>query len=479
MMDLSTQLAALIPDSARVLRLGGPGSGDVCDGVGQEIVTAAATAELTAETEPFDAVVWHGEGAGDDPGAVVAGLGRRLADGGQVIVAMPLPAGARLATRHKGSLPSRDQERLREIVQRLSEAGFAVVKDQDFGGGRPFKVLVARRDRFTVRSYKEGDEAAILRLFRASFHAERGLDHWRWKYAENPWGRGEISVAAAADGDLAAHYGGYPIPVWHQGSAFTTLHIGDTMTDPAARDAGRGKASLLARTVRHFFSIHRDGSYGFFYGFNTGPIQRFCRWFIGGRQDRPVRYLTRDLEPAPAWSRRGYRVERVDAVGPAWDRFFRRVAPAYRFLVRRDARYLRWRYLERPDARYIVLAARRHGRLVGWSVFLRREDAAGRDTVAGGATVAWGDALFHPRHTRAAEAILAAALADPELAGAHHVDAWFSGGPPSWDEQLAKLGFAVEPEPQGLGMIALDDAEPEAFDRLDEMYTTMGDGDLF
>ena len=428
----------------------------------------------------FDAVLWHADDPGVDADAAVAALPRRLGEDGRVILAAALPADAPAVTRRQGSLPDRRQTRLREVVRRLSEAGFAIRRDVDVfpggssgataAGGPGWKLLLARRDSYLVRCYRAGDEEAILRLFRASFGFDRGLDHWRWKYAANPWGEPKISLAAnvAGDGELAAHYGGYPIPLWRDGRPFLALQIGDTMTDPGIRDPGRGKASLLARTVRHFFAVHRDGGFGLFYGFNTGPIQRFCRWFIGGSQDRPVRYLARDLEPASGWRPGGYRVERVLAVGPAWDRLFHRVAPGYRFLVRRDAEYLDWRYLRRPDTRYVILAARRLRRLVGWSVFHRRGDA-----------VVWGDALFRPDHLRAVEPILAAALAEPELAGSRRIEAWFSGAPAGWDEQLERLGFGVRPEPQGLGLIALGDAEPGAFESLGGMYTTMGDGDLF
>ncbi len=488
MTDLSSHLANLLPAApARVLLLGSGPTGELND-AGHELVRVEE-----AETAPFDAAVWHGEDPDVDAGAAVARLCRLLSDDGRVIVVASIPLDAPVLSRRQGSLPSRHQARLREIVRRLSEAGFAVRKDQDLrpepaAGGAGWKILVARRDPYAVRSYAEGDEEAIQQLFRDCFHADRGLDHWRWKYADNPWGGPTISLAAAADGSLAAHYGGYPLPVWRQDDdgrrTFLAFQIGDTMTHPEVRDAGRGKASLLARTVRHFFSVHRDGTFGFFYGFNTGPIQRFCRWFIGGSQDRPVRYLARDLDPAPKsprrganatrWGSGGYRIERIETVGPAWDRLFRRAAPSYRFLIRRDAQYVDWRYRARPDVRYVILAARRFGRLVGWSVFLRRADPDGS-----GHHIAWGDALFHPRHLRAAEPILATALADPDLAGAKRIDAWFSGGPPRWDEQLAQLGFVTRPEPQGLGMIALADTEPEAFDRLGEMYTTMGDGDLF
>ncbi len=504
MADLSSYLTALLPDApARVLLLGWPDpavavlgeqavavlgdqAGELED-AGHKLVRAAEAADLETGPGPFDAALWHGEDLGVDAGVAVGQLLRQLRDDGQVIVVAPLPADAPAASRRQGSLPSRHQTRLREIVRRLSEAGFAIRKDQDLpvqpasNGTAGWKVLLARRDPFVVRSFRDGDEAAVQRLFRASFHVDRSLDHWRWKYADNPWGGPTISLAVASDGEIVAHYGGYPLPVWYQDgdgrnapNTFRAFQIGDTMTDPTMRNAGRGKAGLLARTVRHFFSVHRDGTFGFFYGFNTGPIQRFCRWFIGGSQDRPVRYLARDLDPAPGWQSDGYRIERIETVGPAFDRLFRRAAPSYRFLVQRDAQYLDWRYRRRPDVRYVILAARRFRRLVGWSVFLRRDDP-----LVPGAYLAWGDALFHPRHCQAAEPILAAALAEPELAGAQRVDAWFSGGPPRWDEQLAKLGFVTRPEPQGLGMIALADTEPGAFDRLGEMYTTMGDGDLF
>ncbi len=515
MTDLFRYLATLLPEApARVLLLGWPDATVGPEGAGEEIHRAEESTELGPETVPFDAVLWHGGTSHEDASAVVACLRRHLSGDGRLIVVVPLlrevattPADAAMTTqdapaaaRRRGSLPHRRQVRLREIVRRLSEAGFAIRKDQSFfprhpsgatraaapavDGAASWKVLVARQDPFLIRSYRTGDERAIQRLFRASFDLDRSLDHWRWKYADNPWTQEtetcRISLAASAAGaadELVAHYGGYAIPVWCDDErgrrTFLALQIGDTMTDPAVRDTGRGKAGLLARTVRHFFALHRDGTFGLFYGFNTGPIQRFCRWFIGGSQDRPVRYLARDLEPAPEWRPGGYRVEqirveRIEAVGAAWDRFFRRVAPSYRFLVRRDARYLAWRYFKRPDARYVMFAARRFRRLVGWGVFLRRDDR-----------LAWGDALFDPRHTSAAEPILAAALAEPELAGARRIEAWFSGGPARWNRQLAKLGFLTRPEPQGLGMIALADAEPEAFDKLGEMYTTMGDGDLF
>ena len=73
-------------------------------------------------------------------------------------------------------------------------------------------VIEARVDEHVVRSYRDGDESAILRLFEQSFSPGRGLEHWRWKYRDNPFGTLAISVAIAPGGELVAHYAAYPVP---------------------------------------------------------------------------------------------------------------------------------------------------------------------------------------------------------------------------------------------------------------------------
>lgn len=330
----------------------------------------------------------------------------------------------------------------------------------------------AARDGYVVRPYEAGDQPEISRLFAESFpHAHRAEAHWRWKYHENPWGGPYVSLAVSPEGELAAHYAGYPTPFWCHGREFLGLQMGDTMTSPAHRHVGRGTSSLLARSVAHFFDCHRNGHLGFFYGFNTGAIQRFCRWFIGGFQAEAVGYRVRELDPAPAWSGRGYRVERVETFtdkegGTVFDRLFRRIADRYGFLVKRDARYLDWRYLRCPDTDYVVFSAHRFGRLVGWSVFRRHDDR-----------LLWGDAFFHPRHTRAAEPILARALETPGLAGARSVAGWFTDRPAFWTTELDRLGFESRPEPEKLALMILPDGVQEP--PLGELYYTMGDGDLF
>lgn len=398
-------------------------------------------------------------------------------------LAVPLSYSAQRHS-HGERLPSRRQLTLRHVVRLLSEHGFAIRKETqlaavdgadatDIAG---WQLIYCRTDPFRVRAYGEGDETAILELFPTCFHTRRGRDHWQWKYRDNPFGDTAISLALSENKELGAHYAGYAMPFHYDldgtPRTFPALQMGDTMTNPVFRNAGRGRSGLLARTVRHFFSLHRGGPYGFFYGFNTGPIQRFCRWFIGGSKVEPVgfwRYEPTATTTQPSWAAPGYHVERLTHGTPKLDKLFRQAAPHYGFLVRRDAEYVRWRYLACPDTDYTVLAVRRWRRLVGWGVFRRQEDR-----------LIWGDAFFHPRHRRSVGPMLTAAselLADGGEPLA--IEAWFSERPEWWAAHLSELGFTRRPHPQGLGFMALPDGEPGATEHLPELYYSMGDGDLF
>ncbi|MBZ0111235.1 MAG: GNAT family N-acetyltransferase [Thermoanaerobaculia bacterium] len=355
-------------------------------------------------------------------------------------------------------------------VRVASELGFVVLYALRLTATPPATaLLVLQPDENRISSYREGDETGILELFQRSFHHTRSVERWAWAYRDNPWSGHNISVARTADGKLAAHYAGYGMPFWYQGRTFTALQIGDTMTDPEFRGVGRGTTGLMARTVRHFFSRYRNTGFGFFYGFNTGPIQRFSRWFIGGMEVEPVHYRRRNGEALTSIRSR-YRIRRVNAFDSRsrtqFDRFFSRAAPAYGYLVRRDGEYVDWRYLRCPDVDYQLYAAYRWGRLVGWSVFR-----------SGSECLVWGDALFAPRHHSAASDILAQVQNDNPTYADQGIEAWFPARPSWWHEQLRALGFEDLPNPSKLGFMILPDAETEA--PLEHLYYSMGDGDLF
>src|SRR5438093_7605854 len=203
--------------------------------------------------------------------------------------------------------------------------------------------------RFIIRPYQRGDEAAILDLFQRSFNQARSVEHWRWKYEDDPYGAEHISVAFQDGGMLVGHYAGYPVAFHRAGSDIVAHQIGDTMTDRSIRHIGRGPTSVLGQTALHFYETFCESKIAFNYGFNVDNIQKFSLRFLRSDRVEPVAYRYRDLRVAPLRRltrleryARGIRMEIVRETTAEWNSLFARVAPQYGYLVRRDAKYVRW-----------------------------------------------------------------------------------------------------------------------------------------
>jgi hypothetical protein len=325
-------------------------------------------------------------------------------------------------------------------------------------------------ERFVTRAYEPGDEKAILDLFARSFHAPRSLEHFRWKYLQNPYGNAHISLTFDEQGRLVGHYAGYPVPFVEGGRDLLAHQIGDTMTDPSIRHIGRGPSSILGRTALHFYANFCFGKVAFNYGFNVANIQRFSLRFLRSDRVESILYWMRET-PIPRIAKvqrwlRGFQLELVREVASEFDHFFERVAPAHRFLVRRDARYLRWRYLECPEPGAFLVAIRKWRRLVGWSVFRVRNER-----------LTLGDALFDPAHPGAVEVLIRHVVPSYPVS---RIEAWFPARFPWLERVLARLGFVSMPQPQDLSLMCVPFELPDATERMREsLYYTMGDSDLF
>ena len=320
-----------------------------------------------------------------------------------------------------------------------------------------------------TRAYRAGDEGQILDLFARAFpHAPRPLEHFRWKYRDNPFGNERISLTFSDD-RLVAHYAGYVVPFFVDGREVLAHQIGDTMTDVSVRHIGRGPTSILGRTALDFYARFCEGQIAFNYGFNVGNIQKISLRYLRSDRVEPVAYrvapVPRPIGRASRWLR-GHQLEVVRETTPEWDAFFARAANAYRFLVRRDARYVRWRYLQSPDAEYTVVAVRKWRRLVGWIAFRIR-----------GNRFTWGDALFDPRHADAVEVTLRHVVPAYPV---EEIEAWFPPRPSFFDDALKDLGFESRPDPQDLSVMCVPFTWADVVARMRaELYYSWGDSDLF
>jgi hypothetical protein len=454
---------SLLPPSVTRVLWAGPDPDGLASGLAEEglqVTVGEIPSGPSLATFPYDALILPR----NPESPTLAAARAALAEDGRLLVLVPAAAAG-------------------EIGVALAEAGFVVLREEsareeNAGDGRT--ILAARKDPFVVRAYREGDEEGILQLFQASFHVERSRERWRWEYRENPYGDLRITEAFAPDGELVAHYAGYPVFFVDATVAaprrYAALQIGDTMTAAAFRHVGRGPTSLLGRSVRHFYARYCAGRVAFNYGFNTGNIQRFSMRFVRAErlEDCPYRVLDkgalRGEEPRGFSGLRqlGWRIERVRHFDARFDDLFARVRGAYGLLVERSARYLEWRYATCPGTEYFTYALSRFGRLAGWCVLRQKGDR-----------LVWGDALLDPRHRRGLRHLFAHVLTLPEHRETRLIEGWLTARPAWWDETVTALGFERRPEPQELGLIYVPFEHDPGEDFKRRLYYTWGDSDLF
>ena len=295
----------------------------------------------------------------------------------------------------------------------------------------------------------------ILDLFTRAFpHAPRSVEHFRWKYRENPFGNERISLTFDESAQLVGHYAGYRGAVSDaNGRELLANQIGDTMTDvPSATSAAARPASSAAprcNFYEHFCEGKRRVQLRVQRREHSEVLAAVPAQRPRGAGDvsRPRR---RNPPPIP---RRGTLAARISARtgerrGPELDELFERVAAAYRFLVRRDARYVRWRYLECPDVPILVVAIRKWRRLAGWIVFRIR---GGRFTGAMRCSIRDFPMRSKSRCVMSFRRMPSTRSKDGSRRGRE----WF-------DETLRELGFETRAEPQDLSVMCVPFAWPDA-----------------
>ncbi|HRL98598.1 MAG TPA: GNAT family N-acetyltransferase [Acidovorax sp.] len=218
--------------------------------------------------------------------------------------------------------------------------------------------------RFSLRDLAPEDMADVLALHREVFGSRVDTRWFHWKYVA---GQGE-GVGLWRDAQLIAFCGGTPRQVLHRGVPARWLQIGDVMVSPAWRGLFTRKSPFFHVSERFYRSrLGRDRDFSAGFGF---PNPRHLRLAVksglshdagevGGLQWRIER------RTPSFWSHWQWRFESLDpgsstfdtAVDRCWEHM--RAGGHQGAIGVRDASYVRWRFVERPDKGYRFLALRR------------------------------------------------------------------------------------------------------------------------
>lgn len=243
-----------------------------------------------------------------------------------------------------------------------------------------------------VRSYRPGDERAIVELFREAYGRTITEAYWRWKLKAQPSPVDNVGLAVGEDDRPVFHLAGIPCRFQMGPHQVTVMVAVDAMTTPRLRRRG-----LLATVGHETLERWREGGVALALGLPNEQYNKSvlgwqtlfpCRWLV--HVFRPERILARRLGWSSlgrwrllgtlwsaAWHRTsshpaGLVVRELDAASPALDALWQRCRRAIRFSVVRDRGWVAWRYFAAPHVRYRVLLAERGGEAAGYAAYTVR-----------------------------------------------------------------------------------------------------------
>jgi GNAT superfamily N-acetyltransferase len=241
------------------------------------------------------------------------------------------------------------------------------------------------------------DDDTLFALYADVFGAEpteSSRRRWLWQYRENPATPAEgPEIWVARDGErLLGQYASMPVRLWWGDREVGASWGMDVFVTKEAR--GRGVGAVLFTAWSDHVEVAlglglTPSSYGLFRKLrydDVGPVPFFRRVLdaqaVAARRLGPALgalaapFLRLGLALAARERRggaQGIEVRRVTEFGSEYDALWEEARSSYAMCVRRDAAYLRWKYLALPHRRYAVHEARRGGQLTGFAISRHEE----------------------------------------------------------------------------------------------------------
>jgi len=313
-----------------------------------------------------------------------------------------------------------------------------------------------------IRAYRDGDESQILKLFSSSFGGrELPPAYWRWRFLDNPRGRGVIQLAWDHK-VLAAHFAVTCLLMSIEGQTCPAGLSGTTMTDPAYR--GRGLFPVLARRT---YQQMAESGMGMIWGFPNSASHRIFTGDLAWKDIYEIPSFRLRLEPPKHGAADPHCVRELSGVDERFDGIWAQVRREYDILVHRDSVYLRWRYFRNPAEKYRLVAWIENDVLKGFMVFkLYHHELQVVDLLLAKADVEIGEGLM--RYI----------IKQGPAAGAESVNLWLNPAHPL-HPALERIGFRPEGPVTYFGGRILNPEWGASLYDYRRWHVTMGDSDVF
>ena len=250
--------------------------------------------------------------------------------------------------------------------------------------------------------YRPDDRRAVDALYRRVFGhdmANASQLRWAWQYANNPNNPPDgPQIWLAREGPvIVGQYATMPVRLQVKGQEITGAWGMDVMVAPERQRQGIGET--LFRT----WDTNTGASLGLGLSPSSHRLFRKLKWPEPGPVPCLVKPLTRRALRRSNWpmpvnrlvsaltypyvkfvSRMRPMRAQIEPIRHFDERFtelWDRVAQDFDFAVRRDARYLNWKFIEPPHVRYFVVALKRDETVGGYAVYRHAHEPRGRVTI--------------------------------------------------------------------------------------------------
>lgn len=223
-----------------------------------------------------------------------------------------------------------------------------------------------------IREYTKGDETEIMALDARELPSRwnrRTLDNWYWKFTENnPAGHSLIWVAEHKE-HLVGHFAAVPYRLKAFDEELTASHTIGALVDRKFQNRG-----LLKFVGEKLMENLAQNNIPFTWGFPNRLAHKFENVILKYNDLLNFdqwRLDQSDMKKTPA----NPAIRPVTEFGTQFDTLWKASAMDYPVAVVRNAAYLNWRYLQRPDWKYYPFALNDGDSLKGYIVLkLYREE---------------------------------------------------------------------------------------------------------
>lgn len=217
-----------------------------------------------------------------------------------------------------------------------------------------------------IRAYLSGDERAIMALDEEALPSvwnRRTLQNWYWKYTDrNPAGESIIWVAEHQD-KIVAHFAAVPYRLKAFDQEVAASHSIGALVEVKYQNRGLLKlvgdkmlANLGERDIYFTWGFPNQRAYQFEkQALGYHDLINFDQWTIA--KDKLQRNDPYDLD-----------FRKITHFGQEFDRLWETCSKGYNVAIKRDAAYLNWRFMQRPDWFYYPFALYEADELKGYVV---------------------------------------------------------------------------------------------------------------